>query len=85
MVRFNYLDISSPYHDTIHLFKGELSCLGDVIFYEGKALVFVCDRVPGKIHTFDGTKWQEGLFNCVFFDLKVDTANVDPEIQLNTK
>ena len=41
--------------------------------------MLVCDRIPRQIDTFDRAKGKEGLFDRVFFDLKVYTAYIDPE------
>lgn len=43
--------------------------------------MLVCDRIPRQIDTFYRAKWKEGLLDSVFFDLKIDTAYIDPEVR----
>lgn len=46
MDNVTYLDVSATNHDTVHLLQSELCGLGDLVLNEGKALVFIGDRVP---------------------------------------
>lgn len=46
MDNVTYLDVSATNHDTVHLLQGQLCSLGDLVLNEGKALVFIGDRVP---------------------------------------
>lgn len=78
MDNVTYLDVSASDHDTVHLLQGELSGLGDLVLDEGKALVFVGDRVPWKVYTLYRTKGNKGLLYCVLLNLKVYTSNVYP-------
>lgn len=73
-----HLDVSAANHNAIHLFEGELGGLRHLVFDEGEALVLVSNRIPWQIDTFDRAKWKKGLFDRVFFDFKVYTANIDP-------
>ena len=73
-----YLDVSPTNHDTVHLLQSELCGLGNLVFNEGKALVFVCDWVPREVDTLYGTKGNKCLFYCVLFNLKVNTAYINP-------
>ena len=74
----SHLDISAANHNAIHLLEGQLGSLWHLVLDEGEALMFVCDRIPRQIDTFDRAKGQEGLFDRVFSDLKVNTAYIDP-------
>jgi hypothetical protein len=74
----SHLDVSAADHDAIHLFEGQLRSLRHLVLDEGEALMFVCDRIPRQIDTFDYAKRQEGLFDRVFSDLKIYTAYIDP-------
>jgi len=73
-----HLDIAAPNHHSIHLFKRELGSLGDIVLNERKPLVLVGNRIPGQVHAFDRSEWQERLLDRVLLDLEVDTADVDP-------
>lgn len=73
-----YLDVSPTNHDTVHLLQSELCGLGNLVFNEGKALVFIGDWVPREVDTLYGTKGNKCLFYCVLFNLKVNTAYINP-------
>jgi len=79
-----YLDIPSTNHNAVHLFHGQRGSLWYVVLDEGEPLVFVGDAVPRQVDTFDWPKRLEGLFYCVFFNLKVYTPNVYSTSLYNT-
>lgn len=78
MDNVTYLDVSATNHDTVHLLQSELCGLGDLVLNEGKALVFISDRVPWKVDTLNWTEGNKGLLYCVLLNLKVYTSNIYP-------
>lgn len=73
-----YLDVSTTNHNTVHLLHSEGGCFWDIVLHEGKALVLVGDAIPRERYALDGPKRLERLLYCVFFDLKVYTADIYP-------